>query len=72
MQADQAVLGVVERLWHGGQDLEAERLPQVHRAVIGFDDGVELDAVVASVAGPVDQVPSQCPADSAALMPDPP
>lgn len=47
VQADQSVLSVVESLRHRGEDLEAQRLPQVNRAGVGLHYRVELHAAVA-------------------------
>jgi hypothetical protein len=35
--------GVAERLGHGGERLEAERVPQADRQSVRFHDCVELD-----------------------------
>ena len=56
MQADHAVLGMVEGLRYRANDLEPERLPQVHGGSVGLDDGVELDASKPCLAAPVQDV----------------
>lgn len=38
------------------------------RGAVGLDDSVELDAAVASGAGPVQQVATKCPADAVAVV----
>ncbi|GAB3819058.1 hypothetical protein GCM10027605_72670 [Micromonospora zhanjiangensis] len=63
MQADVAVRRVTERLRHGRQDLEAERLPQRHRPGVRLHHGVELDRPVAVPAALLDDVLAERPAD---------
>jgi len=63
------VLGMVEGLRHGREDLEAQGLPEVNSGTVGLHDCVELNAVVARSAGPVHDVPSQCPPNPASLVP---
>ena len=56
MQADQAVLGVIEGLGHRADDTEAERLPQVHGGCVHLHDRVELDAREARRTAPVQDI----------------
>src|SRR3954451_15005040 len=64
VQADAAVAGGAEGTGDGADDLEAQVLPEVHRSRVGLDDGVELDAVVALLAVPVDDVRREGAADA--------
>jgi hypothetical protein len=43
VESDQPVTRVVEPSGHGGEDLEAEALPEADGARVGRDNGVELD-----------------------------
>ena len=65
VQPDEAVRGRAERPRHGPDDPEPQRLPQA-TATVGLDDGVELDAAVALLAVPVDDVRPQPAADAPA------
>ena len=67
VQADQAVFGVVEGRGDGADDLEPERLPQVHRRGVGRHDRVELDAGEARLAAPVQDVLPERAAGAPAL-----
>src|SRR3954462_8622338 len=53
MQADVAAVGVMEGAGHGADDLEAERLPQVHGGAVCLDDRVELHAPVSPASCPL-------------------
>jgi len=37
VQTHQPVLGVVEGFWDGGENLEAQQLPEMHSRVVGLD-----------------------------------
>ena len=56
MQADEALVGMVEGLRDGADHLEAQGLPQAHRRLVDLDDRVELDAPVSLGAAPRDDV----------------
>src|SRR5688500_4022651 len=68
VEADQSVLAVVEGLGHSGQDLEPERLPQCYGGRVRLHDSVELHAVVAGRARPLDDVLSESSTDTATMM----
>ncbi len=56
VQADKAVLRMIESSRHCADDLESERLPEVHCAAIRLDHRVELDALEAGGTRPVEHV----------------
>src|SRR4051794_40812523 len=68
VQADPAVTAVVEGFRDGGEDLEAERLPEVYRRGVGLDHGVELHPVVALAARPVEDVRAEGAAGAVAVV----
>ena len=68
MQTHQPVLGVVEGVWDGGENLEAQRLPEMHSRVVGLDYRVELDAPLAAGPGPIEDVSAQGPPYSLAVV----
>src|SRR5262249_14692225 len=67
VDADISVYRVTKRLWHGGQDLKAERAPQPDRWRIGFDDRIELHRPVAIGACLVKDMAAQSTACAAAF-----
>jgi hypothetical protein len=68
VQANISARWVKKCLWHSGQDLEAEGLPQLDRRCIGLDHRVELHRPVTVGACLVKDVTAQSPscADAAA------
>lgn len=68
VEADEPMLGVVECLRDSGEDLEAQRLPQVDGGAVGLNDRVELDAVVTGGASPVEDVAAQRSTYSSTLV----
>jgi hypothetical protein len=61
VQANISIRRVEKRLWHGGQDLEAEGLPQLDRRCIGLDHRVELHRPVTVCACPVKDMTAKSP-----------
>jgi hypothetical protein len=59
---------VVECLRHGGEDLKPEVAPKMNGRQVGFDDCVELDAVVSARASPREHIDAQGTPDAMVLM----
>jgi len=67
VQADLAVVRVVEGGRCGADDREAEGCPQVHGGGVGIDHGVELDGRETGRAAPVQYVLAEGTAGALAL-----
>jgi hypothetical protein len=73
VQPDPTERPMLERLWHGADDHEAELLPQVDGRRVRLDNGVELHGRVSVGAGEIESVlaeraPDPRPRASAATM----
>jgi hypothetical protein len=68
VESDQSQRGVIKRLGNCPQDFKAQFLPQVHGAVVRFDNRVELNAVKPVVSCPLNDVLSQRRAHAVSLM----